>query len=253
MSTECERQNETLADDGTPGDDSLDDKPGCPGTAWQPITTDESYRNYFDLGSDPQTSPVTAPQLGGSSRINLQPGGLGVLMAVINNGALWTCQQVGLDGTDGDYDDVDATGVKVDRSGVQWIRLTLSEAGVQSTAHGRIYDNSENDPWWYYHPSVMANQAGDMVAGFSGSKTNAYMSAFAASRRANGTLNGPVLLKAGTSYYQYERAGDYSYTTLDPDDPDDLTFWTVQQYALDLPGGYDDRWGTWIGRIELEP
>jgi hypothetical protein len=41
------------------------------------------------------------------------------------------------------------------------------------------------------------------------------------------------------------RWGDYSATVVDPSD--DLTFWTLQEYAeTDVGSGpSDDRWGTW--------
>ncbi len=94
-------------------------------------------------------------------------------------------------------------------------------------------------------PSLVVNTNGDMVIGFSGSKTNEYIGAFYMGRLANGTtLDMPVLLQAGRSFYGNTYWGDYSYTSLDPDG---LTFWTVQEYAGSPAGA---NWGTWAANIK---
>lgn len=66
------------------------------------------------------------------------------------------------------------------------------------------------------------------------------------------------LLKAGEDVYEKDfgsgrvRWGDYSATVVDP--LDDLTFWTIQEYAETDVGGTasDDRWGTWWNRGGLD-
>jgi hypothetical protein len=56
----------------------------------------------------------------------------------------------------------------------------------------------------------------------------------------------PLPLRQGQGYFDYEYWGDYSYTTLDPEDG--LTFWTVQAFAKQTQ--LRPQWGTWIGAIE---
>ena len=66
------------------------------------------------------------------------------------------------------------------------------------------------------------------------------------------TFDDPVLLKAGVSDYEVtagtgrNRWGDYSATTLDPDDP--FTFWTIQEWVSGT-----DIWSTQITELKLEP
>ena len=68
-------------------------------------------------------------------------------------------------------------------------------------------------------------------------------------------MGAPVTLKDGEGPYvkrhegDRNRWGDYSATQVDPSD--DLTLWTIQEYAR-VPVGKGDesgRWGTWWGRV----
>ena len=71
---------------------------------------------------------VRAPQTNGSPAIRLNQTGSRLMMAVIRDGALWTCHHVGLSGTNGSYSG-NATGTNVDRSAVQWLKLTTDTNG----------------------------------------------------------------------------------------------------------------------------
>ena len=166
--------------------------------------------------------------------------------AVIRDCFLYTCHHVGLSGTNGTYTG-NETGTNVDRSGVQWLRINTDTNGqFLSVTNGRIYDRTNAHPYWYYFPSLMVNAAGDMVAGFSGSRSNGFIGAFDSWRAADGaTANQPMVLRPGSDASSDSRWGDYSYTSLDP--VDQMTFWTVQQYANDLLG--NNYWGTWIAEI----
>ena len=42
--------------------------------------------------------------------------------------------------------------------------------GLTYVAGGRIYDDSQDDPYWFYYPSLNVNVNGDVVIGFSGSR-----------------------------------------------------------------------------------
>jgi hypothetical protein len=206
-----------------------------------------SYLNYYDL----QGGPVGAPNLGGPD-IRLWVSASDVLTALIRNGILWTCQNVGLDGADGDYDGGQALpNVTVDRTAAQWLKLQLNASGDPLTylAHGRIYDDCPANPYYYYFPSMMVNAADDMLVGFSASKATTYIGAFYSWRLANGTTgNRPAVIRSGLDVYGEIGWGDYSYTCLDP--TDGMTFWTVQEYAI---GGAFPVWGTWIGKIKAVP
>ena len=97
-----------------------------------------------------------------------------------------------------------------------------------------------------------------MLVGFSEFQSNDYADAGYAFRSGTdppGTMGAPVTLKDGEGPYVKRREddrnrwGDYSATQVDPSD--DLTLWTIQEYAR-IPVGRGDqsgRWGTWWGRV----
>ena len=139
------------------------------------------------------------------------------------------------------------------RTACQWLKLQITGNNTLTTAdHGRVYDSAGSNPYFYYMPSLIVNSAGDMVMGFSGSKATEHIGAFYTGRRANGAQpNKPILIQAGRSYFDLNRWGDYSYTSLDPSDG--LTFWTIQEYAETPSGGVNQRYGLWIAGIIRNP
>jgi hypothetical protein len=115
-----------------------------------------------------------------------------------------------------------------------------------------------------YEPSIAVNDAGDAVIGFSGSGPNDYPSAFAVAGKLNGnalSFGDPILLKAGAGPYlgtdaeqgdgaTLVRWGDYSATTVDPDDP--MNFWTTQAWAK-ADATLGTLWSTQITEIIAAP
>jgi hypothetical protein len=189
-------------------------------------------------------------------------------MAVIRNGYLWTCQHVAFNAAGGYANDPPSTL----RSGAVWFKLQINAAQHPPTlghtsptpTYGRIYDGASTNPYYYFYPSLMVNPGGDMILGFSGSKTTEYIGTFYSGRRASGVIvASPILVQAGRAYSAPGaptgvqqppaggRWGDYSYTSLDPNG---LSFWTIQQYAhtsdLSNAGG---AWGTWITSVKVGP
>jgi len=133
-----------------------------------------------------------------------------LMMATIHNGFLWTCQTVGLNGTNGTYTG-DASGTNVNRSAIQWLAFEISPDNTTLTLaeHGRVYDPAISNAWWYYFPSLAVNCPGDMVMGFSGSSATNYIGSFYSYRLANGAmLNQPRLFWAGTTNSIAFRWGD---------------------------------------------
>lgn len=219
-----------------------------------------AYQDYYELaGTNFSSFPnagVTGPQLGTTNGIDLFLIGSRLMMATVHNGFLWTCQTVGLSGTNGTYIG-DASGTNVDRSGAQWLAFEISPDNTTLTLinHGRIFDPAPTNNFWYYFPSLAVNCPGDMVMGFSGSSPTNYIGAFYTWRLANGlTLGAPGMLQSGTTNFDNNLWGDYSATTLDP--TDDWSFWTVQEYATPLlgPAGRPSRdWATVIARVRPSP
>ena len=221
------------------------------------------YRDYYDLdGTNIIDLPaagtgVGAPQTNGNL-IDLHVPGSRLAATFIRNGVLWTCQAIGLNGTNASYTG-NYSGTNVTRTGVQWIKAFVDPSGdaLLHADHGRVYDASPSNPFFYYFPSLMVNCAGDMVMGFSGSSATNHIGAYYSVRLSNGVvLDTPRVLRPGLTnftYYGSVRWGDYSATTLDPDD--DWAFWTVQQYAD--PAGADalgrNPWKTVIAKIRPAP
>jgi len=150
------------------------------------------------------------------------------MMATVRNGFLWTCQTVGLSGTNGTYTG-DASGTNVDGSAIQWLAFEISPDATTLTLfdHGRVFDPAASNAEWYYFPSLAVNCAGDMVAGFSGSSPTNYVGAFYSWRLSSGTVLGqPRQFQAGI-VSSASRFGDYSATSWDP--TNDWSFWTIQE------------------------
>ena len=203
---------------------------------------------YYDL--DQASATFGAPQRpsGGSNQKITELFGSRLMMAVVRDGSLWTCHHVGLN-TGGGYAGENENAL---RTGIQWFQIQTSPT-VSISASGRVYDGSSSNPYWYYMPSLMVNAAGDMVMGFSGSRGSEYIGAFYTGRKANGTMPAkPVLIQAGRSYYDWNRWGDYSYTTSDPEGG---ALWTIQQYteAPISPPSDSQEYGTWVGKIVPNP
>jgi hypothetical protein len=211
-----------------------------------------SYRNYYDFDGTNSiftpTNGISAPQ--GSNKIGLWYVGSRLMMAVVRNGYLWTCQHIGLSGASGGYAG-DQTGATVDRSAAQWVNFQVASTNLTYNSCERVYDTSSNNPFWYYFPSLMVNCNSDMVMSYSGSGNTHYVGAYYSWLFAGNIVStGPFTIQNGTVAYSYsDRWGDYSYTSLDP--TDDWSFWAVQAYA-DQSQNYNP-WATWIIQVNRDP
>ncbi|MBI5095724.1 MAG: hypothetical protein HZB26_25230 [Candidatus Hydrogenedentes bacterium] len=196
-----------------------------------PVFTDTGLSPTATAWSD---TPTPAPQLGSVNTID--SGDDRVINAVLRNGSLWCTHAVGL-----------PSGAPT-RSAVKWWQVNpVSGAAIQS---GVVEDTVTGS--FYYYPSISVNANDEVLMGFSGSSSTTFVSAYYTTRvssDASGTMQPVSLLKAGlASYFKTfsgtsNRWGDYSSTCVDP--ADDLTMWTIQEYA-DSPA---DTWGTWWGKL----
>jgi hypothetical protein len=225
-------------------------------TNWNPVINGSTtYRDYYDLdGTNTTIVPsggVIAPVSGGD--ISLYETGSRLSTVIIRNGFLWTCQTVGLTGTNGSYSG-DKLGTNVDRSAVQWFKVQLdtNRATLTLSVHGKVFDSvHQTNAWWFHYPSLAVNCPGDMVAGFSGSSATNYIGAFYTWRLGNGTtLDTPRSLQFGTIGHSVGW-GDYSATVIDPSN--EWSFWTVQAYSA--PYGFLNlhRWRTVVAEIKPNP
>ncbi len=216
-----------------------------------------SGRTLVLVGGAPRTNPLGPWATPGPANVLPQELGRGVDAddarignAVFRNGHVYYAQTVALP--------PGGTGYGL-HTAVQWVELDTSGAFVQG---GRIEDARAN-PWngghSYAFGSLAVNAHNDVLVGFSEFESDDFVDAgysFRAGSDAAGTMRAPVTLKDGEGPYVKlrdsggrNRWGDYSGTQVDPSD--DLTLWTVQEYAR-IPSGRGDqsgRWGTWWGRV----
>jgi hypothetical protein len=209
------------------------------------------------VGGAPKTNPLGAWTTPGPGNYLPQQDGRGIDSndsrignAVFRNGHVYYAQTIGLPPGPG----VGA----ITHTGVQWVELNTAGGFVQG---GRIEDPRAL-PWngrhLYDFASLAVNAENDVLLGFSDFESDDFVDAAYAFRYGTdppNTIRSPVTLKDGEGPYSKTRGGalnrwgDYSGTQVDPSD--DLSLWTVQEYAR-IPVGHGDgsgRWGTWWGRI----
>jgi hypothetical protein len=208
------------------------------------------------VGGAPRTNPLGPWSTPGPGNLLPQADGRGVDAddsrvgnAVFRNGHVWYAQTINLPPSSG-------VGYGL-RTAVQWVELDTGGAFVQG---GRIEDPGAM-PWngghSYAFASIAVNARDDALVGFSEFQSNDYVDAayaFRAGTDPSNTIRRPVTLKDGEGPYSKTRGGlnrwgDYSGTQVDPSD--DVSLWTMQEYAR-IPTGRKDgsgRWGTWWGRV----
>jgi PASTA domain len=209
------------------------------------------------VGGAPKTNPLGPWATAGPGNVLPQQDGRGIDSgdsrignAVFRNGHVYYAQTLGMPPTAG-------AGFVL-RTGVQWVELDTNGTFVQG---GRIDDRLAL-PWnsghSYAFPSLAVNTRNDMLLGFSEFQSTDFADAgytFRAGTDPPGTMRAPVTLEDGEGPFvkteggARNRWGDFSATTVDP--ADDLSLWTIQEYAR-LPVGRSDdsgRWGTWWGRV----
>jgi hypothetical protein len=177
--------------------------------------------------------PLTVPHEGnaGGTDGELDPLDDRLFDAKLRGGHLWTAHNIAVDATGAGSD----TG---DRDGARWyeIDVTGTPSLVQS---GTLFDPSAVNPRFYWIPSIMVSGQGHAAVGASAAGAAEFINGVTAGRLASdpaGTLQSPSLFTASATAYNPaadpgppRRWGDYSYTSLDPDD--DMTLWTIQEYC----------------------
>jgi hypothetical protein len=175
---------------------------------------------------------------------------------VYRDGSIWFTQAVGL--PQGGVTHVAA----------QWTQLTTPSGAF--VVGGRLQDTLAtvtNGLPHYAFPSISVNQNGDFLLGFTRFGSSQHPGAGYAMHVAAdgaGTLRDTVIFKDGDDYYHKDfgsgrnRWGDFSTSQVDPSD--DLTLWTVQEYAKartstddGTTGTNGSKWGTWWAAVSPGP
>jgi hypothetical protein len=208
------------------------------------------------VGGAPKTNPLGPWGTPGPANVLPQQNGRGIDAgdsrignAVFRNGHVYYAQTIAMP--------PGGTGFGI-HTAAQWVELDTSGNFVQG---GRVEDpraNAWNRGHSYAFASLAVNARNDVLIGFSEFQAGDFADAgyaFRAGIDPPGTMRAPVTLKDGEGPYEKDsrdarnRWGDYSGTVVDPSD--DLSLWTVQEYAR-IPTGRGDaggRWGTWWGRV----
>ncbi|MGH9813094.1 MAG: hypothetical protein ACRD4T_08155, partial [Candidatus Acidiferrales bacterium] len=195
------------------------------------------------------TFPEDAPHLGmvGNNRLDALDDRL--YAAHFRNGRLWTAHNI----------EVDSAGVGSttgNRTAVRWYELQdVASPGTPGVRQaGTIFDPEVSNPRFFWIPTVMVSGQGHAALGFSTAGTN-----FRADGATVGRLSGDPLgttqavanYTASTTAYNPQmvnpqRWGDYSYTSLDPDD--DMTMWTIQEFCDST-----NSWGVRVVKLMAPP
>ena len=135
------------------------------------------------------------------------------------------------------------------RSAIRWYRVDAASGTLLES--GTVSDPNLD----FSYPSIAANEEGVIVIGFDGSGLARFVSSYAiVGETVAGltTFGVPLLLKEGVANYHYapvsgvSRWGDYSATSVDPEDS--TRFWTIQQYV-----SAPDVWSTQITELRVIP
>ncbi len=195
-----------------------------------PPLTAPTLVNLGTVSIPSHAEPPDAPSLG--STTPLDTVGARLMNAVYREGSIWTAHCIGLDGR------AACRFYQVDP-----VAMSLLQSGTVS-----------DDSLYFFFPGVAVNAAGDVVMGFSGSNASEYAAAYVSARLATdvaGAMSTPVLLREGDAPqnnidgFGRNRWGDYSLTTLDPND--EVALWTIQEYAHAT-----NIWGTHVAKVFVE-
>ncbi|MCH7704283.1 MAG: hypothetical protein IIB61_04150 [Planctomycetes bacterium] len=191
--------------------------------------------SLLELGSvtiPVHSGPPNVPALGSTTPLDHTISHR-MLNAVYRNGSVWATHDIGV------------SGMAVCR----WYEIDVDTMSLNQV--GTVTSSSLH----YFYGAIAVNANNDVVMAFSGANGEQYAACYYTGRLASdptGTMAPPALLREGNGAqnnidsFGRNRWGDYSLTTVDPDD--DLSFWTIQEYAHAT-----NIWGTWVGHMTVTP
>ncbi len=166
---------------------------------------------------------------------------------------LWTAHNI----------QVDAEGVASDlggRNGARWYELSV-EASPTLVQAGTLFDNAAA-PGSYFFPSCSATGQGHMGMASSFASINDYAGVAVSGHLLGdppGVSQPPSVIQPGEASYpgppdcgsSCARWGDYSATSVDPED--DMTLWTFQEYANTPPPPESWSWAVRVIELKAPP
>jgi hypothetical protein len=198
--------------------------------AWPP----SSISADLTLSVPTTALPLSVPHLGNTGGADGQLDAVDdrLFAATLRGGHVWTAHNIAVDATGAGSD-------SGDRDGSRWYEIDVTGASPALVQSGTLFDAAAADPRFYWIPTIMVSGQGHAAIGSSAAGATEYANAVTSGRLASdaaGTLQSPLLFTASTTSYNppsdpgpIRRWGDYSYTSLDPND--DMTMWTIQEYC----------------------
>jgi hypothetical protein len=200
---------------------------GTPG-AWPPV----GISGNLTLAVPATSIPLTVPHQGNTFGTDGELDAVDDRLASpsLRNGKLWTAHNIS----------VDAAGVSPgDRDGSRWYEIDISSGTPALTQAGTLFDTAAANPRSYWIPSIGVSGQGHAAMGTSASGATQRINAATAGRLvgdAPGTIQSALVYTSSSSSYNpagdpgpARRWGDYTFTSVDPND--DMTLWTIQQYC----------------------
>ena len=150
--------------------------------------------------------------------------------AHIRASQLWITHNIGLDSTG------TSTGT-ITRTGIRWYQFNITSPNAPTlTQSGTLFHSAPVDPNFYWMPSLMTSGQNHMALGFSVGGEAQFANAGTVGRLVGygaGTLGSIVFYTNSSTAYNVQsgvqRWGDYSITSLDPQD--NMTMWTIQEFC----------------------
>jgi hypothetical protein len=189
--------------------------------------------------------PVKVPHLGNTGGNNGRLDALDdrLFAAHLRNGRLWTAHNIGVNNTGS------TTGTRT-RNAARWYEIQNLSTTPTVLQVGTLYDNTGTNnvnQRNYWIPTIMVSGQGHAALGCSIAGTSERINCFTTGRLVGDALGNLRDGPGGTTFPGYtssstaynpasdpggtsgRRWGDYSYTSLDPND--DMTMWTAQEFC----------------------
>ncbi len=198
--------------------------------------------------------PITVPHLGntGGANGNLDGSDDRLYAAHLRNGRLWTAHA-------SQVNSAGAASTVGGRNGSRWYELQgLTTATPTVVQSGTVFDSAAANPLSFWMPTITVSGQGHVVMGFSSAGAASSINAAVTQRwsgDAASTLQPVVNYTASSTAYNPpgdagsaggRRWGDYSNTSLDPED--DMTLWTIQEFC-----DATNSWAVRVAKIVAPP
>jgi len=131
------------------------------------------------------------------------------------------------------------------RTGQRWYEIGNLSGALNLVQSGTVFDSAVTNPTHHWMGAIMVNGQGHAALGMSRGGAATFVNTEFTGRLAGaalGTMEAPTQYSSNTatlfnlqSSASRQRWGDYSYTSVDPND--DMTMWTLQEYP-NAPNSY---------------